>query len=195
MVVMTACNGLMVVTICSLFCPDLPSPSPHAASIPESKKPGIYKRMRALVKTSHLPAVLLGTIFLAVSVNVYELVCTVILPTIYIHQLNVRGIPNDLSIWYIFFYNVIYVIPLIIIVLIFVLSLSRRKLTDWHGQILKLLSGIMISSFGAILMIDYKILENIATPIIILVFTLILTVVISRIWKKFKIQPVNSNSK
>ena len=53
----------------------------------------------------------------------------------------------------------------------------------------------MISSFGAILMIDYKILENIATPIIILVFTLILTVVISRIWKKFKIQPVNSNSK
>jgi len=153
-------------------------------SIPESKKPGIYKRMRNLVKTHHLPTVLLGTIFLAISVNVYELVCTVILPTIYIHQLNVRGISDGLTIWYIFFYNVIYVIPLIIIVFIFVFSLSRRKLTEWHGQILKLFSGIMVSAFGAILIIDYKILENITTPIIILVFTLIFTVLISSFWKK-----------
>lgn len=164
-------------------------------TIPESKKPSIYKRMRALVKTSHLSAVLLGTIFLAISVNVYELVCTVILPTIYIHQLYAREIPNDLSLWYIFFYNVIYVIPLIIIVIFFVFSLSRRKLTEWHGQILKLLSGIMISSFGVILIIDYKILENVATPLLILVFTLIFTVLISTIWKKFKIKSVNSNSK
>jgi hypothetical protein len=154
--------------------------------IPEQKKPGIYKRMRSLVKTHHLPAVLLSTIFLAISVNVYELICTVILPTIYIHQLNVRGISDSLSMWYIFFYNVIYVIPLIIIVFIFVFTLSRKKLTEWHGQILKLFSGLMISSFGTILIIDYKLLENIASPIIILIFALLFTLIISYFWKIFR---------
>jgi hypothetical protein len=157
-----------------------------SVGIPEQKKPGIYKRMRSLVKTHHLPAVLLSTIFLAISVNVYELICTVILPTIYIHQLNVRGITDSLSVWYIFFYNVIYVIPLIIIVFIFVFSLSKKKLTEWHGQILKLFSGLMISSFGALLIIDYKLLENIASPVIILIFALLVTLIISYFWKIFK---------
>ena len=86
---------------------------------------------------------------------------------------------------YIIFYNIIYVIPLILIVLLFIITLGKRKLSEWHGQIMKLETGIMLASFGLIFLFDYKLLENIVTPILLLTFSLVATFVISRIWKKF----------
>ena len=86
---------------------------------------------------------------------------------------------------YIFFYNVVYVIPLIIIVLIFVFTLGKRKLTEWHGQVMKLETGIMLTLFGVIFLTNYKLLENIVTPILLLVFSLVTTAVISAIRKKY----------
>jgi uncharacterized membrane protein len=70
--------------------------------------------------------------------------------------------------------------------LIFVITLGKRKLSEWHGQILKLLSGVMMVSFGALFLIDFRLLENIATPILLLVFSLLATFVIAFIWKKYK---------
>jgi predicted neutral ceramidase superfamily lipid hydrolase len=42
----------------------------------------------------------------------------------------------------------------------------------------------MLGSFGALFLIDYSILENIATPILLLFFALLMTIIISQIWKK-----------
>ena len=64
-------------------------------------------------------------------------------------------------------------------------TLGKRKLSEWHGQIMKLETGIMLASFGLIFLFDYKLLENIVTPILLLVSSLIVTFIISRIWKKF----------
>ena len=86
---------------------------------------------------------------------------------------------------YILFYNIIYVIPLIIILLIFIVTLGHRKLSEWHGRMLKLFSGIMLGSFGALFLIDYTILENIATPILLLLFALAATMMISYMWEKY----------
>ena len=154
-------------------------------SIPESKKTDIYKKMRSLVKTSYLPAVVGSTIVLAISVNFYELICSAILPAAYIRALTLHELSDVVYYQYIFFYNVVYVIPLVIIVLAFIFTLGRRQLSEWHGRILKLLSGIMIFSFGILLLIDYTILENIFTPILLLVSSIISTILISYIWKNF----------
>jgi uncharacterized membrane protein len=86
---------------------------------------------------------------------------------------------------YIIFYNIVYVIPLIIIVFLFVITLGKRKLSEWHGQIMKLETGIMLTSFGLIFLLDYKLLENIITPILLLIFSLTATLIISSIWKKY----------
>lgn len=152
-------------------------------SIPEEKKPGIFKQMSNLVRTPQLTAVIVGTIVLAVTVNFYELLCTLALPFVFTQELVLRTTTHE-AYFYILFYNIVYVIPLIIIVSIFVITLGKRKLSEWHGQILKLLTGIMLSSFGITFIVNYKILENIITPIIMLVFSLIATFIISQIWKK-----------
>ena len=89
---------------------------------------------------------------------------------------------------YILFYNIIYVIPLIVILLLFVVTLGRKKLTEWQGQIMKLFSGIMITCFGLIFLYDFKLLMNITTPISILIISIIITIILSNIWKKYQIK-------
>jgi hypothetical protein len=155
-------------------------------SIPDEKKPGLYKQMRNLVKNPRVTAAIIGTIVLAGTVNFYELLCTLGLPLIFTQKLSTYALSSAEYSSYIFFYNIVYVIPLIIIVLIFVVTLGKRKLTERHGQIMKLVTGIMLTSFGVLFLLNYKILEHIITPIVLLVFSLVAAAVISQIWKHYK---------
>jgi thiol-disulfide isomerase/thioredoxin len=158
-------------------------------SIPEEKRALTFKRMRSLVKAPSLFAMLGGTIFLAVTVNFYELLCTLGFPLIFTSRLTELQLPLVQYYLYIFFYNVVYVIPLIIILLIFTFTLGTLKLSEWQGQRLKLLSGIMIFSFGLFFIIDYQLLENVTTPIALLGLSILLTIVISYLWKRYKKEP------
>jgi len=158
-------------------------------SIPEEKRSVTFKRIRKLVKSPSLLAMLGGTIFLAVSVNFYELLCTLGFPLIYTTRLAEAQLPLLEYYLYIFFYNVVYVIPLIIILLLFSLTLGTMKLSEWQVQRLKLFSGIMIFSFGLLFIIDYMVLENVLTAIVLPIVSIILTVCISFIWKKYKKKP------
>ncbi|MEM0466280.1 MAG: hypothetical protein QXX20_01580 [Candidatus Thermoplasmatota archaeon] len=157
-------------------------------SIPESKKPGIFKQMRRLIHEKSLVAVIGGAIFLAISVNLYELICSAIVPTAYVNILTKYNLSMLESYQYLFAYNVVYVIPFIIIVLIFVYTLGRRQLSEWQGRVLKLFSGIMIFSFGLLFLINYQLLENMFTPAILLFVSLASTWAISNYWKKYKEQ-------
>ncbi|MDG6229733.1 MAG: hypothetical protein QCH96_07185 [Candidatus Thermoplasmatota archaeon] len=155
-------------------------------SIPDDKKPKIYKQMRLLVKNPKLGATILGTIFLAATVNFYELLCTLGLPFAFTKALSNYNITEQSTSYYsyILLYNIIYVIPLIIIVFLFVITLGKRKLTEWHGQVMKLVSGIMLSCFGIIFIVNYRILDNPLTPILLLLGSLGSAYIISNIWKK-----------
>jgi hypothetical protein len=155
-------------------------------SIPEHKKPSIYKKMRNLVKTTHFPALIGGTVFLAVTVNFYELLCTLGFPLVFTNRLTFYSLSYVEYYAYIFLYNVVYVIPLAILLLIFIFTLGRMKLSEWQGQKLKLLSGIMVSTFGVLFITNYKLLENVITPLVLLLFSIAATLFISFVWKKTK---------
>jgi len=164
-------------------------------SIPEEKKPGLYRQMRSIVKTPYLFGAIVGTVLLAVTVNLFELICSLQWPLYYVARLSMYDFPEVQNYLYILFYNIVYVIPLIVIVLLFVFSLGRMKLTEWQGQKLKLFSGIMILSLGLLMIISYQLLENFAAPILILVFSIVSTLIISHIWKKYKYQSVKEQLK
>lgn len=153
-------------------------------SIPEEKKPSLFKQMRNLVKTPQVAFAILGTIVLAGTVNFYELLCTLGLPLVFTQQLALYNLSAVEYYLYILFYNIVYVIPLIIIVLIFVVTLGRRKLSEWHGQLLKLMTGIMLASFGILFLVNYQLLENVLTPILLLVTSVLATLIISQLWKR-----------
>jgi uncharacterized membrane protein HdeD (DUF308 family) len=55
----------------------------------------------------------------------------------------------------------IYVIPLAVIVLTVVITLGAKKMTEWQGQVLKLVSGVMMFYLGLVLLVRPVLLNNI----------------------------------
>jgi thiol-disulfide isomerase/thioredoxin len=160
-----------------------------STSIPEEKRKKIFKKMRDLIRSKYLLGILGGTIFLAVTVNLYELVCTLGFPLVYTSRLVAEHLPTAEYFLYILMYNIIYIIPLLVIVLVFAFTLGAMKLSEWRGRQLKLFSGGMLLSMGIVLIGNYMLLENLLTPIVLMIANIVATLLISFIWKKYKLKP------
>ena len=122
-------------------------------SIPESKKPGLFRRMRAVLAADNLPAMLAATVFLAVAANFYELLCTAGFPMVYTRILTLGEPLPAMRYLYLALYNVVYVLPLAAIVVVFARTLGARKLGEREGRLLKLLSGTRMLELGALLLV------------------------------------------
>ncbi len=122
-------------------------------SIPESKKPDIFRRARAILAADNLPAMLMATVFLAVAANFYELLCTAGFPMVYTRLLTLGEPSAAVRYLYLALYNLVYVLPLAAIVLVFARTLGARKLGEREGRLLKLLSGTMMLELGVLLLV------------------------------------------
>jgi len=122
-------------------------------SIPESKKPDIFRRTRGILGAENLPAMIAATAFLAIAANFYELLCTAGFPMVYTRLLTLADLSPAARYGYLAAYNVIYVLPLAAIVVVFARSLGARKLSEREGRLLKLMSGVMMLELGALLLL------------------------------------------
>ena len=122
-------------------------------SIPESAKPGIYKRVREIVTAQHLAGALLGATVLAVLVNIVELLCTAGLPALYTGVLTMQGLPVWQNYAYLALYNVAYMADDTLMVVVVVLTMSKAKLQEKQGRWLKLVSGLVIVVIGLVMLI------------------------------------------
>lgn len=157
-----------------------------SASIPDSQKPKLYKQMRRIVKITSIPSLIIATIVLAISANTVELICSIILPLEYTAVLTSSNIAMSESYIYLFLYNVMYVLPLIIISIIVIKTLGHKKLNEFQGKMLKLFSGIFIFAIGEVLLINSAVLSDLIVVVLIPLFTLVVTVVIYLISKFFE---------
>lgn len=157
--------GLAAINIKDYFWFQAGGPS---LSIPESKKPGMYQRMRSLVAAQSAWAMLAGTAILAIVVNSYELLCTAGLPMVYTRILTLGEADTFAYYMYLVLYNIIYVIPLLIIVMVFVMKFGSRKLRESEGRLLKLMSGMMMLGLGALMLIAPMALSNAGIAIVLL---------------------------
>jgi len=159
-------------------------------SIPESKKPSLFKKMRSVVNSAYLPSMILGTILLAIFANTYELFCTMGFPLVYTKILTLYQLPAAEYYLYVLLYNIIYVIPLLIIVLVFTITLGRHKLTEYQGRILKLFSGLMMAQLGFLLVFFPQLLTNLLSviliPIVAVLATLIIVISTKKVLEKKK---------
>ncbi len=120
-------------------------------SIPESAKPGIYARVRAVLDAEALPASMLAVTVLAVAVNFVELLCTAGFPAVYTAVLAQQGLPPLAHYAYLLLYIVGYIADDTLMVVIAVVTLGNRKLTERGGRWLKLVSGATMLALGAIM--------------------------------------------
>jgi len=137
-------------------------------SIPEEAKPGLFARMRGLLSADNLPALMAGTVALAIAANAYELLCTSGFPLVYTRALTLNDLPTAGYYLYLAFYNAIYVLPLLIIVIVFTVTLGSRKLSKFQGRALKLMSGLMMLGLGVVLLVAPDLLDNWLTAVALL---------------------------
>lgn len=147
-------------------------------SMSAQNRTNLIKRMAKLSNSSSLGALILGSTVLAILANTYELLCTAGFPMIYTSVLSMHNLPDIERYMYLVLYNIIYVIPLAIIVIVFSATLGKRKLTEKEGQTLKLMSGVMMFGMGGALVIDPTALQNIALALGLILGSLGLTFII-----------------
>jgi hypothetical protein len=122
-------------------------------SIPDRAKPGLFKRMRGLLAADSMGTMLLGTVALALAANSYELLCTAGFPMVYTRVLTINELAGLQYYGFLAFYNLVYILPLLGIVVIFTATLGARKLSERQGRFLKLVSGLMMLGLGIVLLV------------------------------------------
>ena len=120
-------------------------------SIPESAKPGIYQRVRNIVTAENMTGALIGSMVLAVLVNIVELLCTAGLPALYTHILTMHKLPQWQNYAYLILSNVAYMFDDGLMVLVVTWTLSKSKLQETQGRWLKLISGLVIVILGSLM--------------------------------------------
>lgn len=121
--------------------------------IPESAKPGIYRRVRAIVQAERTLGAVAAAAVLAVLVNIIELACTAGLPAVYTRVLTAHHLPAWSYYGYLLLYIAAYMFDDALMVTIALVTLSRTKLQERGGRALKLISGLVMLFLGLALVV------------------------------------------
>jgi hypothetical protein len=155
-------------------------------SIPESKKPDIFRRTRGILAADNLPAMIVATAFLAVAANFYELLCTAGFPMVYTRLLTLADLSPAGRYAYLAAYNVIYVVPLAAIVAVFAGTLGARKLTEREGRLLKLMSGAMMLGLGVLLLLAPERVSQVGIAFGLMALAVVVTLIAARLTRSRK---------
>ncbi len=113
------------------------------------------EKMKEVIKKSSMPLLVLSSIALAAFASLVELPCTAGFPIIYTGILSGNTIAHNLIYYlYLLLYNVMYVIPLIVILLILGYTSKAKQITKRQMQIIKFIGGLIMLVLGIILLFN-----------------------------------------
>ncbi|MDO8262735.1 MAG: glutaredoxin domain-containing protein [Gallionella sp.] len=122
-------------------------------SIPAAAKPGIYARMRRILQAENLAAAILGTVTLAILVQIVEFMCTSGFPALFTRILTLQQLDSLSYYGYLLLYDLAYMLDDVIVLTIGVITLSQRRLQEKEGRWLKLISGLVMVGLGVYLLL------------------------------------------
>ena len=152
-------------------------------SLSDSSRSRLFIRIRALTQSGNWLTMIAATIVLAIAANSYELLCTAGLPMVYTRVLTLNELSSLQYYLYLGLYNLVYIIPLLVIVVLFTLTMGSRKLSEQSGRLLKLLSGSMMLGLGVILLLKPEWLSNMLVSVGVISGAVILTALAALIKK------------
>ncbi|MCD6470969.1 hypothetical protein J7K86_00330 [bacterium] len=158
-------------------------------TLPKSRKEKFIQKVKNLSLTKSVWALITSTTIIAATVNIYELLCTFGFPMVYTRILTLRNLSSLQYYLYLIFYNLVYVLPLGVIVLIFTFTLGKKTFSQIWVRRLKLISGFMILFLGLILILKPKLLESALTAFSALLGAIIISgivILIDSLYRKKK---------
>ena len=123
-------------------------------SIPESAKPMIYNRMRGILHAPNYTVAIVGTIVLGLMVQLVEFMCTSGFPALFTRILTLQQLDTAAYYGYMLLYIAAYMVDDLIVLGIGVTLLSRHRLQENEGRVLKLIAGVVMLGLGIYLLAD-----------------------------------------
>jgi cytochrome c biogenesis protein CcdA len=114
-------------------------------SIPAQRRPGLYRRMRAVsLQDRGVVATLAGTVTLAVGVSLLETPCTAGLPLLWTSLLAERQVGTTAALGLFGLYMLVFLVDELVVFAVAVLTLRAAKIQERHGRALKLVAGSLL---------------------------------------------------
>ena len=126
--------------------------------IQEQHKGPLMKRienMKEIIKNGSIGLLITSSIGLALFASLVELPCTAGFPIIYTGILSEKMFDNTSGYYlYLILYNLVYVLPLSVIITIFGYTFSAKKVSQRQMQIIKFIGGAIMIMLGIILLVN-----------------------------------------
>lgn len=118
----------------------------------EITKPGIYTRIRKILQASTLTTALLGTIAVAILVQLSEITYKSLFPALYTRVLTLQQLDNTSNYAYLLLYDLSYMLDDIIILAACLITLKQERTQTLENRTLKLISGLTMFGLATYLL-------------------------------------------
>jgi cytochrome c biogenesis protein CcdA/glutaredoxin len=122
-------------------------------TIPDSSKPGIYKRMRAAAGREELLPALAATVVLAVGVSLLETPCTAGFPVLWTGLLEAQGVGFAEAAFLFLLYMLPFLADELVVFGLAVGTMRVAKMQEKHGRLLKLVGGTMMLALAVTVLV------------------------------------------
>ena len=116
------------------------------------KRQKVFAKIRSLANEKRFWVALIGIMFLAVAVNLVEVVCSAGLPAVYTQVLALADLPGWQHYGYLLFYVLIFILDDLLIFVIAMSTLRMKALssryTQWSGWV----GGVLMVIIGCLLL-------------------------------------------
>ncbi|NMB69471.1 MAG: thioredoxin family protein [Chloroflexi bacterium] len=154
-------------------------------TIDDSKKPGIFQRMRKVLDAGDSFWGTVGaTIVLAAGVSLVEFSCTAGFPVMWTNLLTAQNVAPAVFVGLLLVYMLIYQLDELVIFGTAVFSLKASKLEEKHGRILKLIGGVLMLTLAVVMLFNPALMNKLSSSLIIFAIAFALTVLILLLHRK-----------
>lgn len=137
-------------------------------TISEAKKPGIFKKLRAVIDASQsFGGLIVATITLAAGVSMVEFACTAGFPVIWTNILASQNVNGGAFVLLLLLYMLIYQLDEMVIFFASVATLKTSRMEEKHGRILKLISGMLMLTLSLVMLINPALLSELSSSLVI----------------------------
>lgn len=139
-------------------------------TIDDSKKPGIYQRMRKVMDASDSFWGLAGaTVVLAAGVSLVEFSCTAGFPVLWTNMLTAQKVTPLLFVALLLVYMLVYQLDEMAFFFTAVFSLKASKIEEKHGRIIKLIGGMLMLTLAIVMLVKPSLMNDLGDSLVIFV--------------------------
>ena len=119
--------------------------------VDKDKRKSIIKRINEIMSKKSTLLAIVGTIVLAISVNIVELACSLGFPTIFLELLSINKVTGLSKIIYLLIYILFYLLDDLVVFFIAVITLKSKCISTKYNKFVNLIGGLLMILMGILL--------------------------------------------